>query len=109
MSRHKKIDATEYIKEKFVDFENGFYKANDNQKKRLIRKTIKQLVLTKDKLAVWFYLDEDDSETSGHKLKLVRDEECEAGISLVSGDQFSVSKQSDGSLDIGGLGDSGSI
>lgn len=100
-------ESTEYIKEKFVDFENGFHKGTDNQKKRLVRKTIKQLALTKDKLAVWFYLNEDDTGTSGHKLKLVRDEASEAGISLVSGDNFSVSNQSDGSLDIGGLGDTG--
>ncbi len=102
-------ESAEYIKEKFIDFENGFHKSTDNQKKRLIRKTIKQLVLTKDKLAVWFYLNEDDEKTSGHKLKLVRDEDSEVGFSLVSGDHFSVSKQSGGSLDIGGLGDSGSI
>lgn len=47
-------ESAEYIKDKFVDFENGFHKGTDNQKKRFVHKTIKQLALTKDKLAVWF-------------------------------------------------------
>lgn len=103
----EEADSVEFIKEKLVDFERGFYKSSGNQKKRLIRKTIKQLVLAKDKLAVWFYLSADDESLSGHKLKLVRDKDSEVGVSLVSGDHFSVSNQSAGSLDIGGSGDSG--
>lgn len=62
-------------------------------------------MLAKDKLAIWFYLNENDSDESGHKLKLVKDESSEGGVSTVSGDNFLVSKQSVGSLDIRGIGD----
>ena len=76
--------SSSYIKEKFVDFENGFRKATSAQKKRLIQKTIKQMALTKDGLALWFYMSETD-DLPGRKLKLIRDEAAEGGLSLISG------------------------
>ncbi len=78
------VDASKsakYITEKFVNFENGFSKATNAQKKRLIQKTIKQIALTKDGLALWFYLTDSD-EIPGRKLKLIRDEAAKGGLAL---------------------------
>jgi hypothetical protein len=98
------IDAgrsASYIQDKFVDFENGFRKATSAQKKRLIQKTIKHIALTKENLALWFYLPDED-EIPGRKLKLVREGPAVEEISLVSS---VVPKQSVGCLDIKGNGD----
>ena len=78
-------------------------------KKRLIRNLFKKIALSKDQLLFWFYLDEDDQGNPGRKLKLVRDEQSDMGVSLVSGADFSVSKQSVHSLDICVNGDRGTI
>lgn len=61
------------IKQRMSDFMQGFKKANPNFKKRLLRRMIKQLVLTTEGLSIFYYLAEDD-ETPGHKMQLVRDE-----------------------------------
>jgi hypothetical protein len=97
------IDAgrsANYIQEKFVDFENGFHKATAGQKKRLIRKAIKHIALTKENLALWLYMADED-ETPGRKLKLVRDKTADGGLSLAS---VKVSKPPVGCLDISGNG-----
>lgn len=92
-----------YIQQKFVDFEHGFRKATAGQKKRLVQKTIKQIALKRDELALWFFMDESD-EVPGRKLRLVRDEVAAGGLALTANP---VSKLSVGSLDIEGDGDHG--
>lgn len=76
-------EDADYIKGKLVDFENGFRKSTPTQKKRLIRKTIKQIALTKENLAIWFYRS-DEEEIPGRKLKLVRVEGAEGPVTLAS-------------------------
>ncbi|HEY8269829.1 MAG TPA: recombinase family protein [Pseudobdellovibrionaceae bacterium] len=65
------------IKERLDEFAKGFSKANGNLKKRLIRRALKQLVLTREGLSIFFHLA-DGEEISGHKLQLVRDETSKA-------------------------------
>jgi hypothetical protein len=97
--------AASYIQEKFVDFENGFRKSTPAQKKRLIRKTIKHIALTKENLALWFYMSDED-EIPGRKLKLVRDEASASGLALAS---VGSSNLSVGCLVNDGNGDRGPI
>ncbi len=99
-------ESSEYIQEKLVAFENGFRKATAAQKKRLLRKTVKQLALTADGLAIWFYMSEDD-EIPGRNLKLVRSEPEDPAFCLVEGETGLPSKQSVTSLEIRGVGDHG--
>lgn len=104
------VDASEsahFIRSTIVDFEKGFDKAPMGLKKRLVRNTLKQVVLAHDKLAFWFFTNPDEKGSEGRKLKLVRDEQSEVGVSLVSGDNFGTSNLSVHRLDIGKIGDLG--
>lgn len=89
-----------------VDFENGFRKAPPAVQKRLLRKTVKQLALSRDKLSIWFYTSDAD-DVPGRKLKLVRDENDSDGVYLVSGGKTALPKLAVGSSDIGGYGEPG--
>lgn len=105
------IDASQsadYIQEKLVAFENGFHKSTPAQRKRFVRKTIQQVVLKADSLAIWFFQSEED-ETPGRKLKLVRDESHESGHCLVFGLENSEPKQQAPILVNGRVGDATSI
>lgn len=63
-------------------------------------------MLAHDKLPFWFFTNPDEKGSEGRKLKLVRDEQSEVGVSLVSGDNFEASNLSVHRLDIGKIGDS---
>ena len=97
-------EAADYIEENIVDFENGFNKSAPGQKKRLIRKTIKQIALSKDSLALWFYTSAEDEEIPGRKLALVKSDGVSGtqGLALVSKPNQEVP-----CLDIRGNGDPG--
>ena len=99
-------EASEYVRDKMVDFENGFRKAPPAVQKRLLRKTVKQLALLRDKLSIWFYTSDAD-DIAGRKLKLVRDENDEEGVYLVSGEKTALPKLAVASSDIGRIGDPG--
>ncbi len=101
-------EASEYVRDKMVDFENGFRKAPPAVQKRLLRKTVKQLALLRDKLSIWFYTSDAD-DIPGRKLKLVRDENDGDGVYLVSGEKTALPKVAVASSDIGGYGDPGAI
>jgi hypothetical protein len=98
-------ESAQFIRESIVEFEKGFDKAPMGLKKRLVRNTIKQIVLAHDKLAFWFFKDADEKGSGERHLKLVRDEQSEVGVSLVSGDNFSVSNLSVQGLVSGKFGD----
>lgn len=99
--------SAQYIRSSFVEFDKGFDKAPMGLKKRLVRNTIKQIVLAQDKLALWFYTDEDEKGPNSRQLNLVKDEASEVGVSLVSGADFTGSNLLvKGSL-IGRFGDRG--
>ena len=96
-----------FIRSTIVEFEKGFDKAPMGLKKRLVRNTLKQIVLAHDKLAFCFFTDEDEQGSGQRHLKLVRDESSEVSVSLVSGADFAVSNLSVQGLDICKIGDSG--
>jgi site-specific DNA recombinase len=100
-------ESAQFIRSTIVDFDKGFDKAPMGLKKRLVRNTLKQVVLAHDKLAFWFFTNPDEKGSEGRKLHLVRDEQSEVGVSLVSGDSFGPSNLSVRRLDIGKLGDAG--
>lgn len=100
-------ESAQFIRSSIVEFEKGFDKAPMGLKKRLVRNTLKQVVLAHDKLAFWFFTDEDDQGSGQRHLKLVQDESSEVGVSLASGADFAVSNLSVQGLDIGKIGDRG--
>ncbi len=58
-------------KDSIADFNRGFKKAPETLKRRLLRETIQQLVLTSEGLAIWYYLA--DAKIPGNKLQLVKE------------------------------------
>ncbi len=66
-------ESVQSIRDHLNEFTRGFAKATGAQKKRLLRRLIKQLVLSKEGISIFYQLADED-ETPGHKLQLVRDE-----------------------------------
>lgn len=64
-------DPAEFLRDSIVDFNKGFKKAPETLKRRLLRETIQQLVLTAEGLAIWYYLA--DAKVPGNKLQLVKE------------------------------------
>ncbi len=62
---------SEFLRDSLSDFNKGFKKAPDMLKRRLLRETIQQLVLTSEGLAIWYYLA--DAKVPGNKLQLVKE------------------------------------
>ncbi len=60
------------------DFQRGFVKAKGSMKKRLIRKLLKQVVITADGIHIFMQLA-DGVEIPNHQIKLLRFEEPESG------------------------------
>ena len=100
--------SIQVVKDRLSDFTRGFLKATSTQKKRLLRRAIKQLVLTHDGLSIFFFLAEDD-QTSGHKMQLGRDEGGKTSKSgnffLINRDGGSAPKQLVAGASIGKSGD----
>lgn len=64
-------EAIQMIKENLRDFENGYRKAKGYLKKRLLRKLLKQVVLSPEGLHIFMNLA-DGVEIPNHQIKLVR-------------------------------------
>lgn len=78
MSEHGKRgnstgEAIQAIKARLGEFERGFAKATPMQKKRLLRRTVQQLVLANRGISVFFHQAEEDG-ASAHKMHLVLDD-----------------------------------
>lgn len=72
-------DAREFVKESIEgvsknlnDFKRGFVKAKGSLKKRLVRRLLKQVVLTSEGLLVFMYLA-DGSDIPNHQIKLIKE------------------------------------
>ncbi|HEY8269357.1 MAG TPA: hypothetical protein VIG33_00590 [Pseudobdellovibrionaceae bacterium] len=72
-------DAREFVRESIEgvsknlnDFKRGFVKAKGSLKKRLLRRLLKQVVLTSEGLLVFMYLA-DGSDIPNHQIKLVKE------------------------------------
>lgn len=64
-------ESLKKVESNLKEFERGFYKAKGPMKKMLIRKLLKQIVLTKDQLHI-FILLADGNELPNHQIKLIQ-------------------------------------
>lgn len=66
------LEAKELMKERLLEFKKGFAKAKGAMKKRLIRRLLKQVVVTEQGILVFMYLA-DGFEVPNHQLQLVKE------------------------------------
>lgn len=103
-------ESTQVIAQRLHEFERGFRKAKGSMKKRLLRKVLKQVVVTSEGLSIFMSLA-DGEEIPNHQLKLVRvpgpESEKKSALALTRKASGGDSKLSVGSSDIGKNGDPG--